>query len=204
MDRCAARGGKVITAADLKRICPLAPMTRLEAVAVPLNDAMREFGIDNPARETAFLAQVAHESGSFRYVRELASGAAYEGRADLGNIQSGDGVRFRGRGFIQITGRANYRQCSIALFGSDNVLVDRPELLEDLGNAARSAGWFWTVGAGLRLSPRALAHGVPVGVNLNDLADKDDFLGITLAINGGMNGYADRWAYFERAQEVLV
>lgn len=187
----------MIEISDLKAICLLSPASRLEVFVDPLNETMKEFEIDKtPTREAMFLAQIAHESGGFRYVRELASGEAYEGRADLGNDQDGDGVRYKGRGLIQITGKANYRACGDAL-GLD--FVSSPELLEDPANATRSAGWFWAVGAGLRLSHRALAHGIKPGANLNDLADAGDFDGITLAINGGLNGLAERQAYLKRA-----
>jgi len=173
----------VITLDDLRRICPQTGSKRLSLFVEPMNDAMREFEINNVARETAFLAQIAHESGGFNYVREIASGDAYEGRADLGNTEPGDGPRFRGRGLIQITGRSNYRSCGDAL-GVD--LVSDPELLEQPTLAARSAGWFWQ------------AHG------LNGMADVGDFRGITKKINGGLNGWANRVAYFERAQQVLA
>lgn len=144
---------------------------------------MMEFEIDNPERQAAFLAQIAHESGSLRYVRELASGEAYEGRADLGNTEPGDGQRYRGRGLIQITGRSNYQACGDAL-GVD--LVGNPELLEGPDLACRSAAWFWK------------AKG------LNELADNGDFKLITKRINGGYNGYEDRVAFHERAQQVLA
>jgi putative chitinase len=174
----------VITLDDLKRICPLASVGRMAVFLEALNDAMQEFGIsENVDRETAFLAQVAHESGGFRYVCELASGDAYENRRDLGNTEPGDGPRFKGRGLIQITGRANYQNCGAAL-GLD--LVANPGLLESPGLACRSAGWFWSTRG------------------LNELADKGDFLRITKRINGGTNGWPDRLAYFERAKEVLA
>src|SRR5688500_5004575 len=88
---------------------------RAQLYAPHINEAMREFGISTPLRQAAFVAQVCHESGSLRYAREIADGSAYEGRADLGNIKPGDGPRFRGRGLLQITGRANYVRCGAAL-----------------------------------------------------------------------------------------
>ena len=128
----------MITLDDLRAICKHTKSAVLEMYVEPLNAAMSEFDIDdNVERETHFLAQVAHESGGFNYVRELASGEAYEGRASLGNTEPGDGVRFKGRGLIQITGRENYHACGIAL-GLD--LTENPELLEEPLNAARSAG----------------------------------------------------------------
>lgn len=168
---------------DLHAICPQTKAGRLAVFVEPLNDSMAEFEINTPEREAAFLAQVAHESGGFFYVREIASGAAYEGRVDLGNTEHGDGERFRGRGLIQITGRSNYRDCGVAL-GVD--LLATPELLEGPALAARSAAWFWK------------EHG------LNVLADKGEFKTITRRINGGLNGYGDRMTYWERAKEALA
>lgn len=154
------------------------------ALYAPLLDAaMREFDINTPARQASFLSQVGHESGQLRYVRELASGAAYEGRKDLGNTQPGDGERYRGRGLIQITGRANYTAAMMVL---DVDIVEHPELLETPVLACRSAAWFWK------------SHG------LNELADAGDQVKVTRRINGGTNGLADRLALFEVAKKVLA
>ncbi|MHB0965555.1 MAG: glycoside hydrolase family 19 protein [Bellilinea sp.] len=172
----------LLTTELLKKICPLARSERLDPFVEPMNAAMAEFQIDTPKRQAAFIAQLAHESGSFRYVKELASGEAYEGRADLGNTEDGDGVRYKGRGLIQITGRANYLACGTAL-GVD--LVAEPELLEQPEYACRSAAWFW--------------H----SRRLSELADASDFIKITRRINGGVNGLADRLAYWERAKITL-
>lgn len=160
---------------------------RIDPFVEPLNEALREFNISTPARQAAFIAQIAHESGEFKYVRELASGAAYDtGRlaARLGNSPQadGDGQKYKGRGLIQITGRSNYIACSKAL-GLD--LINKPELLEQPINAARSAAWFWSV------------HG------LNELADAGDFITITKRINGGTNGLADRKSYWARAKKFI-
>lgn len=171
-----------VTLEQLQTIMPYA-RSRAAVFLLPLNDAMDEFGIDTPARQAAFLAQVCHESGSLRYVRELASGEAYEGRDDLGNTEPGDGMRFKGRGLIQITGRANYRECGRAL---GLPLEDEPELLEQVENACRSAAWFWK------------------SRGLNAFADAGDFRAITRRINGGINGYTDRLAAYERANVALA
>lgn len=148
-----------------------------------INAAMAEFGINTPARQASFIAQVAHESGQLLYVRELASGAAYENRADLGNTWPGDGPKFRGRGLIQVTGRANYRACGAAL-GLD--AEGNPALLEQPANACRSAAWFWK------------SHG------LNELADAGDQRAVCKRVNGGYNGLAERLAFFDVAQRVLA
>ena len=131
----------MVTLTQLQKIMPFAGR-RAMLYYRPLTDAMEEFGINTPAREAAFLAQIAHESGSLRYTREIASGAAYEGRGDLGNTEPGDGIRFKGRGLIQITGRSNYKRVSKALYG-DLRLLKQPELLEEVIAACRSAAWFW-------------------------------------------------------------
>jgi putative chitinase len=151
---------------------------------MPINDAMAEFGIDTPARQAAFIAQVAYESGGLRYVVELANGAAYEGRADLGNTHPGDGCRYKGRGLIQITGRFNYLSCSLALFGDDR-LIEHPDLLETTTAACRSAAWFWQTNG------------------CNELADNGNFERITRRINGGLNGHPDRLALYEKAKAAL-
>lgn len=173
----------MITLDQLKKIVPYAG-PRAHVFLAPLNDAMTEASINTPLRQAAFIAQLAHESGSFRYVCELSSGTAYEGRADLGNTQPGDGARFKGRGLIQITGRANYRACSVVLYG-DERLLDHPELLEQPMDACRSATWFWN------------------SRNLNPLADAGSFRAITRAINGGFNGLAERQGFYEKAKAVL-
>ena len=174
----------MITIEQFKRCFPHAG-SRADKFYQPLTQAMEEYGINTPGRKAAFVAQLAHESGSLRYVREIASGEAYEGRKDLGNTQPGDGKRFRGRGLIQITGRANYKECSLALFGDDRLLKN-PELLESPVHACRSACWFW--------------H----SRGLNALADTGQFRTITRRINGGYNGLADRIAYYENAKAVLA
>lgn len=154
----------------------------------PLVDTMERFGIVTPERIACFIAQLAHESGSFKYVRELASGQAYEGRKDLGNTEPGDGVRFKGRGLIQITGRTNYTTLS-QTFGQD--FITHPELLETPLWACMSAGWFWNTR------------------HLNEYADKLDFLKISIRINGinratGLpNGYDDRLKRFTLCKQVL-
>ena len=172
-----------ITHEQLAAIMSGAPSARIDLFLSPLNNAMDEFKINTEKRQAAFIAQLAHESGQFRYVRELASGAAYEGRKDLGNTQPGDGVKFKGRGLLQITGRFGYTACMMGL-GID--CVEHPELLEEPENAARSASWWWHT------------HG------LNEMADSGNFARITRRINGGVNGMADRLAFYVKAQEVLA
>lgn len=171
----------MINKEQLLKIMPNARF-RIDSFLEPIQQSMQEFHINSPARQAAFLAQIAHESGELRYVKEIASGSAYEGRKDLGNTQPGDGMKYKGRGLIQITGRNNYADCGKSL-GVD--LITNPELLETNDLACRSAAWFWA------------SHG------LNDLADKGDFERITKRINGGTNGIKQRYAYLAMANEVL-
>lgn len=180
-----------ITLSQLVQILPGArPVAGLFLSA--LNTAMLRFQIGQPKRIAAFLAQVGHESGELRYVRELGSDqylSKYDTgilAARLGNTPEadGDGQKYRGRGLIQITGRRNYLACSQALFGDDR-LLRQPELLEQPQWACESAAWFWQ------------SNG------LNELADKDQFTTITRRINGGLNGLEHRLQLWARAKAVL-
>lgn len=171
-----------MTLDQLNQIMPHAN-SRASLFLASLNAAMEEFEINTPSRQSAFIAQIGHESGQLHYVQEIASGKAYEGRKDLGNISPGDGILYKGRGLIQITGRENYAACMLAL---DINCLDQPDLLEFPENACRSAAWWWK------------NHG------LNELADAGNFLRITKRINGGINGLADRQALYEVAKQVLA
>lgn len=158
-----------------------------------INDGMIEFEINTQARVAPYLANVAHESGSLRWVKEIwgptAAQLRYEGRVDLGNTQPGDGMRFMGHGLIQITGRANHAACRDGLRARGIDCPDfevEPEKLMLPRWAAMSAAWFWW------------AHG------LNELADAGDFEAIVRRINGGLNGYEERVAFLEHANEVLA
>lgn len=171
-----------MTTEQFKACFPYATKENLEKFFLPLTNAMREYEINTPRREAAFLAQLAHESGSLRYVEEIASGEAYEGRKDLGNTEPGDGKRFKGRGLIQITGRANYAELSEEL--AYDFIAD-PEALEKPGSASYSAAWFW------------------FSRHLNRLADIDAFEKITRKINGGLMGYEDRCKHWEITRNAL-
>lgn len=160
----------------------------------PLNSVMEEFNINTPLRIAAFLAQVLHESGSLRYVEELASGSAYEWREDLGNLDkralriahshgSTTGKFYKGRGLIQITGYYNYLKCEVAL---QIPCTDEPRLLCKPVDACRSAAWFFE------------SHGC------NSLADKEKFSRITKVINGGYNGQSERLAFYKTALDTLA
>ena len=175
-----------ITQQQLLQILPNAG--QVASVFVPvLNAAMGHYQIVGTKRVAAFIAQIGHESGQLKYVKEIwgptAAQARYEGRKDLGNTVAGDGSKYRGRGLIQITGRANYMTCGEGL-GLD--LIKQPELLEKPQHACMSAAWFWAT------------------KGLSTLADAGQFDKITQRINGGQNGAADRQALYARALKVLA
>lgn len=172
----------MITADQLSKVYTQADSSRINLFLPWINKTLDEFQINTPQRVRMFIAQIGHESGQLHYVEELASGKAYEGRKDLGNTQPGDGVRFKGRGLIQITGRTNYEKVGVALNAD---FIDNPQLLEQPEYAARSAGWFWA------------SH------NLNALADMGLFETITRRINGGLNGYADRYKLYQLAMQYI-
>ncbi|WP_280274712.1 glycoside hydrolase family 19 protein [Nocardia wallacei] len=153
-----------------------------------LNAAMQEGDITTPPRQAAFLAQLAHESCQLRYFEELGDDEYFSqydpGQANTaaGNTEPGDGPRYHGRGPIQLTGRANYREAGAAL-GLD--LETTPELAAQPDIGFRIAQWYWT------------------SRNINALADADDFAAVTRAVNGGYNGLSARQEYYARALEVL-
>jgi putative chitinase len=141
------------------------------------------YGImDSELRLAHFMAQLVHESGSFRYMEEIASGQAYEGRVNLGNTEPGDGKRFKGRGPIQITGRANYRT-----FGRKiGIDIERhPEIAAIPSIGLHLALEYWK------------DH------KLNERADADDVVGITKRINGGTNGLDDRKVHLAKIKAWL-
>ncbi len=167
----------------LRLVMPRALDSRVKRYYEPLVAGMTRHKITTPLRMAHFIAQLAHESASFRFAEEIASGDAYEGRSDLGNTQPGDGRRFKGRGLIQLTGRANYAAYSQAA-GVD--YLAKPQLLaSDAFAAVDVACWFWN------------------SRKLNALADADDVKAITRRINGGFNGLDDRIDYLRRAKAVL-
>jgi len=176
-------GAKLISLRNFNNALPFASQTDILTYWLPIADAFEEFQINTSARIEAFLAQIAHESGSLQYAEEIASGEAYEGREDLGNTQPGDGKRYKGRGLIQLTGRNNYRKFGETL---DLELEENPELAKEPTVAARIAGAYWKT------------HG------LNELADRGNHREVTRRINGGMRGWEDRKANLKNAKQALA
>lgn len=143
----------------------------MDDYAQELTAAMIEGKITTVTRAAAFLGQIAHESGDLRWMIEQDDGLKYEGRSDLGNTHKGDGSRYKGRGPLQLTGRANYRRVGDAL---GLPLEDQPDMAAQTNIGFRVAIYYWTT------------H------HLNEVADRLDYVGITRAINGGMNGLSMR------------
>jgi putative chitinase len=179
-----------ITDDHLRQIMPNLPEAKRDSYLPFLNEAMRDHEINTPLRAAAFLAQIAHESAELRFMQELWGPTAQQKKyeppsdlaKDLGNTQPGDGFRYRGRGPIQITGRANYKKYG-ELLGVD--LVGNPDLAAQPEYAFQVAGLFWSLSG------------------LNQLADAEDFTTITRRINGGLTGLAERERYYEAAKKAL-
>lgn len=178
------------------------PTSLMSDLADWINQICPEYEIDTPQEYCHFLAQACHETDHFRTLREYASGKAYEGRADLGNTHPGDGVKFRGRGIFQTTGRANYLQLGIRK-GHRDLFINTPGLLEQPEYAVWSACEYWRTRG------------------LNDVANHADsdtlnkkYRGkiisvspvefISITINGGYNGMEDRKKFYAIAQNVLL
>ena len=178
--------GPITLAAIFQRCGATAPVAQL--LASTGVDALEGACItDTGLRLAHFLAQTGHESGGFRLFVELwgptPAQTRYEGRADLGNVNPGDGKRYRGRGPIQITGRANYRRFG-QMLGLD--LEGNPDLAASPAVGIRIACAYW------------------LASRLNAAADRDDIEAATRLINGGLNGIADRRARLTKAKELLL
>lgn len=163
-------------------------LERYTQLAPAMTKALTQASCTTVERAAMFCAQLGTESGGLRWVEELASGDAYEGRRDLGNIYPGDGRKYKGHGFIQVTGRHNHEALSKWAFSqgltsSPTVFVDNPSLLTQDEWAFTSAVWYWTVAR----------------PQINALCDKGDIEGVTRAINGGLNGFDDRKARYHKA-----
>lgn len=176
----------MITVVQLMEICPKGNKKNMIGLVPHLNTYMTQYGISTPLRMAHFISQVAHESGGFRYMKEIwgptPAQKKYEGRKDLGNVHKGDGKKYMGRSPMQLTGYANYLKYS-NLLGIN--LVENPELAETYQWGAAIACAYWNENS------------------LNTLADKDDCKAVTKRINGGYNGLAERQQMLERAKSTF-
>ena len=169
---------------QIRRIMPNAPSSRISEFVASFNKWCSTFGISSPWRASHYIAQVAHETGELRYMEELSSGAQYEGRKDLGNIHPGDGVRYKGRGYLQTTGRSNYQRYASSKYCNGD-LMSHPEWLSRSPGNQKSSMFFWMVNG------------------LNELSDFDDVKSVTKRVNGGYNGLESRMYYTRRAKSVF-
>ena len=181
----------MLTDVQLRQIMPNLAPAKLLLYLAPLNAAMQAHGVNTMLRTAAFIAQLAHESGEFRWMEEIWGPTDAQRRyeppnalaAKLGNTLAGDGKRFKGRGPIQITGRFNYAKYG-GLLNIDLIADPARAALPEVAFA--TAGLFW------------ITNG------LNQLADAQQFTAITRRINGGTNGLADRQQFYAKAQAVLA
>ena len=174
----------------------------MPALADWMNTLCPSYEIDTAREYGHFLAQACHETDHFKTLREYASGSAYEGRADLGNTQPGDGIRFRGRGIFQTTGRANYLQLGIKK-GRRDLFINTPELLELPEYAVWSACEFWKTRGLNDVANHADTDALKKKYRGN-IIDVSPVEYISLTINGGYRGMEERKKYYALAQQVLV
>jgi putative chitinase len=192
-----------ITTDILKALAPGSKRSNykhLHGLALWMNHWFPEFDIDTPQEIRHILTQLAHESDSFNAMEEYASGQAYEGRKDLGNIKKGDGVKFKGRGGIMITGRTNYHLMGVKI-GRPMKFIDNPSLLATPEWGVWSAATFWVEKGLLDISnmpDNAVIWSKKLNRNLSPLEY------ITWRVNGGFNGYQDRLKFYERAKIIIV
>ena len=171
-----------VTAKLLRRLCPSAKQEIIEGVAEYFNKHAEKYSVTSEDRVCHFFAQSAHESAHFMTLTEYADGSAYEGRSDLGNTQPGDGVRYKGRGIFQLTGRANYRAYGQKL-GLD--LENNPQLAQTPEVSVLTALEYWK------------------DRKLSDYADQNNVEMITRRINGGLNGFEERKHYLEAMRKLI-
>lgn len=155
----------------------------IDGIGSAMSAVLADYEITNRLRIAHFLAQICHESAGLRTTEEFADGSAYEGRADLGNVESGDGRRFKGRGLLQLTGRSNYKIYGDAL-GID--LIENPEQAADPLTSLKIACLYWK------------RHGI------NPLCDADNLQAVTRKVNGGLNGLDGRADFLAKAKAALL
>lgn len=172
-----------LTSDQIRKVVGMSASQRIiDGMKYNMCEHAAEFELDRPERAVHFLAQIAHESAHFRTTVEYASGMAYEGRKDLGNIFQGDGQKFRGRGLIQLTGRSNAKDFTRWMRKRDSGCPDfesNPEIIADFPWAFLASIYYWS------------------SRDLNKFADTNNIERITRTINGGLNGYADRLRYYD-------
>lgn len=179
-----------VSKVQFKEMFPLLGNTRTDILYPWFNEALGDVLNDKKGNSncniiSAFSAQVGHESLDLSTFEEFASGEAYEGRCkQLGNCNTGDGIKYKGRGAIQVTGKSNYNRAS-TFIGDD--FINKPELLVLPSYGLKASVWFWTTN------------------NLNQYCtgNLNNFIELTRKINGGINGLEDRINKWNRAKIAL-
>lgn len=199
----------IITVDELKKIAPGSKKTNykhLNGLALWMNIWFPKFDIDTPQEIRHILAQLAHESDSFNAMEEYASGKAYEGRKDLGNIRPGDGFKFKGRGPLQVTGRRNYHLMGVRV-GSPMKFINDPSLLATPEWGVWSACVFWTEKGLLDVSNMPDTHRLPfkrrIDDGVYDIIQVSPVEYISRRVNGGVNGLSERIKFYERTKSVI-
>jgi len=173
----------LITKKQLSYVWDVIEFSINDKIITDLNICLLKFEINTPNRIRHFVSQISHESGAGKWMKELASGDAYEGRRDLGNTQRGDGRKYKGAGFIQLTGRANYSDFS--KYMNDPKIMDGVDYVA-LNYPATSGGFWW------------------YNNNMNALCDKNPTVEeVTKKVNGGYRGLEDRKKYYKRCLDVI-
>lgn len=198
-----------ITVDILKAIAPGSKKTNykhLVGLSLWMNNWFSKFDIDTKAEICHFLAQVAHESDSFNAMEEYASGQAYEGRKDLGNIKAGDGIKFKGRGPLEVTGRTNYQLMGVKA-KAPMKFIDNPSLLATPEWGVWAACIFWTERGLLTISNMADTDKIPYKRRTEDGGSEIIMISpieyISRRVNGGVNGLSERIKFYERAKSIL-
>jgi putative chitinase len=183
VEEASSKPDALITKKQLSRIWDVSESTISDRIINDLNACLVRFQINTPVRIRHFISQISHESGGGKWMKELASGDDYEGRKDLGNTQPGDGRKYKGAGFIQLTGRANYSDFS--KYMNDPKIMDGVDYVS-LNYPATSAGYWW------------------YNNKMNALCDKNPTVAeVTKRVNGGYNGLKDREVYYNRCLDVI-
>lgn len=191
--------------------------TNIQGFVYTFNKYANYFGIDNKLEICHFLSQLGHESDQFNAFKEYASGSAYEGRKDLGNTQKGDGIRFKGRGPIQTTGRSNYKEVGLEILKLpflteaekelfvNNGILNKPTLLEDPVWGTLAAFIYWNK---KNLNELALDNNTKVSIKRFNGKIWYNYTcspveAITRKVNGGTNGLDDRLQKFNKLIKVI-
>jgi putative chitinase len=198
-----------ITADILKAIAPGSKKTNykyLAGLSLWMNNWFPKFDIDTKPEVCHILAQLAHESDSFNAMEEYASGQAYEGRKDLGNIKPGDGIKFKGHGPLQVTGRRNHQLMGVKA-GAPMKFIDNPKLLATPEWGVWSACVFWTDRGLLTISNMTDTDKIPYKNRTEDGGSEIIMVSpieyISRRVNGGVNGLSERIKFYERAKQVI-